>query len=78
MRPDDHATTGGADALPNQRAVGAIGVIVIATPPVIIARSHAEPERADLNTGAVRVNAAINLRRGRNRRDEQRSSSDGE
>src|SRR5262245_34563160 len=78
LRPDDHPAIRSIDALPDQRTVGAVGIVFIPPPTVVIARPHAEAEGADLNAGAVRVNAAINLRRGRNRRDDQRAGSDGE
>src|SRR5262249_8053516 len=60
-------------------AVGgmAVSVVAVTTPAtvaaVVISRSHTEPERADLNTGASRIHAPVNLSRGRHRRNQQRA-----
>src|SRR5512132_1697419 len=76
VRPDDHPTARGHDALAHQRALRAIGVISVGIPisvaisPVVIARTDAESERADLNAGAAGVRAHIDLSGGRNRRHE--------
>src|SRR5262249_29456883 len=61
VRPEDHLAARRHDAFPHHAAVI----------PVVVAGSHSEPERADLNAGAAGVRAEIDLSGGRNCRDER-------
>jgi hypothetical protein len=76
VRSEDHLPARGYDALPDQRAVGAIRIAV----PVIVAvtGSNAGPERTDLDADAAPISAKIQLSGRRNSRNQQSSSRRGE
>jgi hypothetical protein len=42
------------DPLSHQRTVGAIGIVFIATPTIVIPRPHTKAEWTDLNAGPMR------------------------
>ena len=65
-------------AFPTWSATTAFSTNSVVTPTVAIPRSHAEPERADLNAGASRVHASVNLSRGRHGRNQQRTGCHGQ